>query len=648
MKASERRIRRKLLSNVALAAVVAVLLSACQTNQGPATEEHSSEDETAITAAGITLDESLRVRFQEPVGSATPVSGTLSLDLNLEIAIFALDQTTGKAFDEALPPELSTRSGTISETAGSYSAAWNVGETAPKVPGGYVRVEIRPAGVPLQPVCNDPWGACLGYFDARIVATGGSTKTPPSADNYLNVADHSTVPITFKVLAGTAEPPATVNALLSMAGNGDEFSKQGNCSSTDFQGLQAVGAGLQAVGAGLQAVGAGLQAVGAVGGLFVADPAKVTGRVTTNDAVAAQLLAGMGQAEAKYYAALLVVDEFNGVFELPQRLLDGNDLMDGEFDKLLELEEGALSHGALVLHQIKQLAAAATGDNKARTSGTDTEYKAARGTRLLVRAVDAHDLDTDRLAGVIRDAIESLSDDYRRVVVNMSFAIVPCAVDSDVEGVVGTGSIATFEEYVASLLEINAIAPEYLDEVGKLASLPVPLAEDEFLEYLDCPLETDVSGAVRCDGDGPKDLPLVDSLIHLAASGNFGNDYALFPAALPSVVSVDSLDAEGAGYSAIRSSFSNAATVLAPGALMQLATKDTQQIVYAGTSFAAPIVSLFAALDQMAKAPQCDAGDLSTLPVVKYHDMAGDALDDLPLLSTFTDGSVDALGELCN
>src|SRR5690606_24693284 len=125
-----------------------------------------------------------------------------------------------------------------------------------------------------------------------------------------------------------------------------------------------------------------------------ADHDKVDGLLTTNATLAARLVAGMPAANNKYYAAILVVDDFGqGTFGLPAALLDGTDLDVGDLDDLLVT--GALSHGGLVLHQVKQLVAAATGDSKPRSgaTGSSTEYRAAKGTRLLVQAVNANGKD---------------------------------------------------------------------------------------------------------------------------------------------------------------------------------------------------------------------------------------------------------------
>ena len=95
---------------------------------------------------------------------------------------------------------------------------------------------------------------------------------------------------------------------------------------------------------------------------------------------------------------------------------------------------------------------------------------------------------------------------------------------------------------------------------------------------------------------------------HVASSGNFALDYPLFPAAWDSVVAVGSQDATlPSGFGVSKSAFSNSGQVLAPGALYELSrSTDGQQVAaYAGTSFAAPVVSLFTALDLMRDTPRC-------------------------------------------
>ena len=683
MNVRERRVWRKRLFTFTLAALLALLLGACQTNEGPSAEELAAARESLVEAAGFKQDESLRVRFQPPIGNAKPVKGELEDNANLELVVFNLDPASGHAYGSALSPTMSTAEQTVSVANHVYSATWDVASTAAVSDGDYVRVEIRPAGVPQEQACNEPWGACLGYFDARIVRTGKphaavpdepalvtaepTTAVPAEAQlasptgkklkNVVTVPDHAQLPVKFKLLAGTQElpdPSLGVAGLVALSGQGDKLDTAGNCSANDFT---RPGQGLQAVGAGLQAVGAGLQAVGAVGGLFVADAQRLAdpsvAGVTSNDEVAAQLLEHLDPSPygPRPPVAIMVVDSFNGSYGLPQRLLDVTALSVGELDALVA--DGSLSHGALVFHQLKELASAATGDDTpwpdrpgarvALYNFGGTHY----GTPLLLETVDATDLNTDELADKIRAAIAHVSRvGFKHVVVNMSFAIVPCAVAGDVANTVGTSAIPTFEAYVASLLQVNAISPQHLEELGALASEPLALESDSFFRYLDCPLPATYFGQARCDGKTPWG-PVVWSLVHVAAAGNYGNDYALYPAALPNVISVGALDVAGSGYADRRSSFSNAATVLAPGALFDLAAKQGgQRLVYAGTSFAAPVVSLFSALDTMLGTRLCDAGSLNRSPLVP-PDLALDDLLGRPLLPAFYGPAPDAVGTLC-
>lgn len=103
---------------------------------------------------------------------------------------------------------------------------------------------------------------------------------------------------------------------------------------------------------------------------------------------------------------------------------------------------------------------------------------------------------------------------------------------------------------------------------------------------------------------------------HVASAGNFGLDYPLFPAAWDSVVAVGSQDAIlPSGFGAQKSAFANSSQVVAPGALYELSRSAAgdQVLAYAGTSFSAPVVSLFAALDLMQDTPRCGTPTASRL-----------------------------------
>lgn len=105
-------------------------------------------------------------------------------------------------------------------------------------------------------------------------------------------------------------------------------------------------------------------------------------------------------------------------------------------------------------------------------------------------------------------------------------------------------------------------------------------------------------------------------LNYVASSGNFGLPYAMYPAAWPEVVAVSAQYAvPTASYDPRTSGFANAGEILAPGALYELSrtSDDTQVVSYAGTSFSAPVVALFTALDLMRDVPACGTPTYSRL-----------------------------------
>jgi len=253
---------------------------------------------------------------------------------------------------------------------------------------------------------------------------------------------------------------------------------------------------------------------------------------------------------------------------------------------------------------------------------------------VVLQTVDTAGRDTAAIVAAIRGSLEYLSRvgelGFTDFVVNMSFAVVPCAVAADL----GASSVTTFDEYVAAVRLVNGIGAQYDEGLAELLTTPLGAEDDPLLAYLDCPLPAEKYGLPRCDGGWQNGGYVLGSLVHVASSGNLGHGFALYPAAWPSVISVSSLDASGAGYSPSRSGFANSGEVAAPGALFELGDAGAgQTIAYAGTSFSAPIVTLFAALDRLADRV-CDPGDLTTTPAAAPS-LASGIYEDTPLDSVF-------------
>ena len=588
-----------------------LLLASCQTappEPAPAAEpEFDMELELALL--DLPVNEQFRVRFLPPLARQMP-SGDFVNDLPLEIRFFNVNPNTGVASGSTLGSTLSTSKRTIVSKRGTFSTIWlSATMLFERKATEYLRAEIRLPGGPNAPVCNQTSEHCLGYLDIYMFKGLwlGRHKVP---EGFVPVPYLlGILPITFKVLTEQAPPvdnppPASIDQLVGVSGAPLVSSAQApNCVSSFGD---RPGQGLQRVGAGLQRVGAGLQRVGAVGGMFYGDTIDFPISLTSPQDVAAQLGSLLvDRSEPDWNVVLFVVDDFGG----------GNyTLPDGLFEESPNLDELApsISHGALVLHHLLQMAPGMLpfGDPADIGEGSSItgepaywfhagEYGGYGPFRLYIQTIDVGDESTDVIPARIRDAAYAY-DNYLPqgydLVVNMSFAVVPCVVLEDFEN---AQQFATFEDYLGALADVNDIGSSYLGELDELVSMPVNVATDPLLVYLQCPFPSVLNGENVCDGSGPVtgDWGPFTSLVHVAASGNYGNAYALYPAASPWVVSVGSLEPAASGTGFVASAYSNLAEIAAPGGIFELSTVGEETVGYAGTSFAAPVVSLFLAAD---------------------------------------------------
>lgn len=417
-------------------------------------------------------------------------------------------------------------------------------------------------------------------------------------------------------------------------------------------------------GQGLQAVGAGLQAVGAIGGLFLAPTTEFTGSLTNAEKVGwalrtivspmhddESILTLMQQDEI---VVLLIVDDFGSGESAalpPQELLKG--LMTAA-EIRDAVQAGIVPHGSLVLWHTLELFRGA-GYELATSSVPDAPLEqtielTARDSQqvaFILHPVNTNGLTSAGIADLIGEYYgnhapfygdQTLSMQYmpqrKNFVVNMSFVMIPCGVQDDLQA---TG-IRSFEDYVAAVAAVNGTG---VDEASAVTQKLLP--DDPLLQFIKCPWILEIG-----TGDCPELSPYFGSLVHVASSGNFGLDFPLFPAAADNVIAVGSQNAEGSGFSYESSSFSNLANVLAPGAMYELATAEGgTTIAYAGTSFSAPVLSVFTALD-LASAKRCDPGEFTASgfepPALALADTE---LKNIPLHSVFGNNR-SAVDEVCN
>src|SRR5690606_34706528 len=99
----------------------------------------------------------------------------------------------------------------------------------------------------------------------------------------------------------------------------------------------------------------------------------------------------------------------------------------------------------------------------------------------------------------------------------------------------------TFEEYVSELMGHNGVSGPTADMLGDELVRPVTELDDPLLDFLACPrvFEHQPCGAY------------FHAIVNVAASGNYGLDFPLFPAAADGVISVGSQRRQGGEYVAV-------------------------------------------------------------------------------------------------
>lgn len=427
-----------------------------------------------------------------------------------------------------------------------------------------------------------------------------------------------------------APPPDSIEELQSLSSNQPLSEEAGNCAAHEI-GLP---------GQGLQAVGAGLQAVGAVGGLFLGPSASFADRIAAPGDVAWDVAGLTGDPGYYSVVGILLVDDFGGHHDLPAALFDAG-LSEAQLAALVA--GGDVSHGALVLHHLRAMLHEIGYDTEHESSNGVTGeplyvFTTAHGAAIAVQTVDTAGRDTAEIVATIRAGFEYISRvgevEVADFVVNMSFAVVPCAVAADL----GASQVGTFEEYVTALRLLNGIGEQYEGQLTSLLTTPLGAEDDPLLAYLACPLPVHNQWKSVCDGHSHVDGAKLDSLVHVASAGNLGHEFALYPAAWPTVISVSSQDVTAGGFSTLRSSYANSGEVLAPGAFYELSRPGGDRtLAYAGTSFSAPVVTLFTALD-LGGPRLCSPGSLHE-PLATAPALAYGANDDIPLDSVFGGGA---------
>lgn len=321
---------------------------------------------------------------------------------------------------------------------------------------------------------------------------------------------------------------------------------------------------------GITLAGQGWHASGGTGGL-------VRGALDKPTSIRSPVRLPPGFSPINYGAvptvAIIVVDDFGGI--APTELAGPSAASQGNLSDI--------SHGMLVEHHVQQ----AVQETVAYTELSDIETKIRietldiGGYAAITRKAQA-----DVIAARLQDKIDVLiGQGISHIVVNMSFSIIPCeSIEALTDVLLPDGSFPTpsYEEYVLDVqrdlsavhmtLE-NATASVTINPLLKLFRL---IINDNVVAY-----------------------PGLDNIVFVAAAGNLGNELgvALYPGAWPEVIGVAALDEywDIAPYSSL-------GEVALPGGWYRYAQTD---YYYSGTSFAAPTLSVYAALWLQQLPPAC-------------------------------------------
>ena len=364
--------------------------------------------------------------------------------------------------------------------------------------------------------------------------------------------------------------------------------------------------------------GEGAYAQGSIGGLAVA-PYPDGSTPDTVDSVAHKIYR-LASPSLKERSAILVVDDFNDVYFLDPGVFDSLRGLPEDLHERAEQQErrldvleagGQLSHGALVFDHTLALLNELSSDLAVEPLGVDFNGIRADFSDLgiTVAAVDTENFNTEIIAERIEATFDVLAKmGYSRFAVNLSFGLVPCSVLEDFEA--SKEQYRWFGDYRDAVLKANNLDAKKFGE--QLAALLTMTVGTDPLRDL---AQTD-----------PESFGDVEAIAYLAAAGNYGWDWSLYPGYWPEFASVSAADLSGPANRKDKY-YSNTGEVLLPGGYFLLTLYDPNANTWwpprvdtsiAGTSFAAPALSVFTALDYTNITPQCPFVSYRGTPLAFY------------------------------
>jgi hypothetical protein len=311
--------------------------------------------------------------------------------------------------------------------------------------------------------------------------------------------------------------------------------------------------------------------------------------------------------------AILVVDDFGKdnpatqaqeeVYTLGTALFTQSEFNATTIENLQSL--GALSHGALVFRHVNEVVRGSglyTLDTAA-SSATKKVYVRTFGAtqlRLEVIAVNVNlssQQDTATIANSIETKLKNVSPltAPRNVVINMSFALMPCTVYADYEAWdLQTQDESTFEDYMIALAAKNSVNKNELVVAIIESTNRVDVTTGKSIDPLAKLIDgTDATCAIQCSAQNH---------VYVASAGNYSLGRSMYPANWPKVVNVTGSSVDDPS---MKASFFNRGEVMHVAATLKLNPdrgcflqgSTCKPVYYIGTSFSGPNVSAYSALD---------------------------------------------------
>ncbi len=423
------------------------------------------------------------------------------------------------------------------------------------------------------------------------------------------------------LLASCSATPQTPQPQLEIAANSSYLSNWAEKFLKHYQGddyRNCVATSFDVPGQGLRARGSGLRARGSVGGLFINDANSFVKNYSAQDV--SNYLKTFGDYSASDTVGIIVLDQFSfdtgkkrvsaysvgsDVYKLVDAVSISEDALEDTFRNLRAT--GQLSHGALVFEHTQEIVDGLPNTTPAWSNRYYKDEKTfyRNGQRIIVKAVDVKDFDTDLVASTLIQAISNLeAKGITKISINMSFSIVPCVLSELAQDY---DSIESYLESVEAEAGDDFDADTFISQLSWLTSR----TNDPLLETIN-----------KNYGQGIWDR---GNVAVVAAAGNYSSSIPLLPALAPDVISVSSFDFP----TNTASSFSNKGEVAAPGWVFRLDDSTKGRLIsFAGTSFSSPAVAVYTALDLAQDSPKCFSRN-SPSDLLSYRDYSFKKLDDV-------------------